>query len=342
MATIKGVWIFNDKIITQSSNKTIITNPNMYYYALTASGYNFVKTKVASFEINDSTCAVRSRPNNTGSQLFYYFAQNRFEASYWNNTTKTNSIYLDSSDLSEKDKILAKTIIIESDDDIDETTKNIVYEFLTVNAKKLQTVDVTYNGNTIASIEPGITATLNCAGKKMATDISITAPEVAEANLQEKTITENGEVVPDEGYDGFSKVVVDVPIPDGYIIPTGTKEITENGTHDVTEFASATINIPIPVVEMYDGTVTMVKLINFTIDGTSYQAEEGMTWTDWYVSKYNTAGFTTSINYDSGLVNPNSGYFIKYEGSAYILNSEIIEGYSYITEYENTSGGTND
>ena len=66
-------------------------------------------------------------------------------------------------------------------------------------------------------------------------------------NLQEKTVTENGEVIPDEGYDGLSKVTVavqtSVSIPDGYIMPSGTKEITENGTHDVTEYASVSVNV---------------------------------------------------------------------------------------------------
>jgi len=33
-----------------------------------------------------------------------------------------------------------------------------------------------------------------------------------------------------------------------------------------------------------------VTLISFTIDGTTYQAEEGMTWTEWVNSTYNTDG----------------------------------------------------
>lgn len=33
------------------------------------------------------------------------------------------------------------------------------------------------------------------------------------------------------------------------------------------------------------------KKINFTIDGKSYEADEGMTWEQWVNSTYNTDGF---------------------------------------------------
>lgn len=35
----------------------------------------------------------------------------------------------------------------------------------------------------------------------------------------------------------------------------------------------------------------VTKKINFTIDGTSYEANEGMTWEQWVNSSYNTDGF---------------------------------------------------
>lgn len=55
-------------------------------------------------------------------------------------------------------------------------------------------------------------------------------------DMQEPTNAEYWEMLNEEN-------VVEV-IPDGYIKPTGTKEITENDTYDVTEFASVKVNVP--------------------------------------------------------------------------------------------------
>lgn len=74
---------------------------------------------------------------------------------------------------------------------------------------------------------------------------------VEETELQEKSveITENGSTVvtPDEGK-ALNKVSisVDVPIPDGYIVPNGTKNISANGTHDVKAYESVAVDVPIP------------------------------------------------------------------------------------------------
>lgn len=135
-------------------------------------------------------------------------------------------------------------------------------------------------------LEGGKTIRLPTAGKYCDRDIVVTATGGGQSTpTQEKTvdITGNGtvEVIPDEGYalskvtanvdvpipDGYihpigtkiirentpsgetidispyARVIVEVPIPDGYIKPSGTLEITENRTYDVTEKASVVVNV---------------------------------------------------------------------------------------------------
>jgi hypothetical protein len=93
---------------------------------------------------------------------------------------------------------------------------------------------------------------LNTANKHSPFDI-VVYPE-----LQEKSVTENGEVTPDTGYSGLSKVTINVPIPDGYIVPEGSLEVTTNGTHDVTNYAEISINVPSDQPQLYAPTATLV------------------------------------------------------------------------------------
>lgn len=64
---------------------------------------------------------------------------------------------------------------------------------------------------------------------------------------QSKTVTPTEQtqtILPDENVYALSQVTVN-PIPNNYIEPQGQKEITDNGTYDVTSFASANVDIEI-------------------------------------------------------------------------------------------------
>ena len=108
--------------------------------------------------------------------------------------------------------------------------------------------------------------------KMMKLKCNFTFPNVVLANLQEKETTPTKEIQQikaDQQYDGLSKVVVNA-IPDEYIIPSGEINISQNGTYDVTDKASANVNIPEKVL----GTKTITsngtyKAVDDNLDGYS-------------------------------------------------------------------------
>lgn len=62
--------------------------------------------------------------------------------------------------------------------------------------------------------------------------------------VQPLEVSKNGVYDVPSGVDGYSPVSVNVPIPDGYIQPSGTLAITNNGEYDVTEKEKAVVNVP--------------------------------------------------------------------------------------------------
>ena len=66
---------------------------------------------------------------------------------------------------------------------------------------------------------------------------------LSEPAIEPLAVTKNGTYTAPEGVDGYSPITVDVPVPDGYIVPSGELEVTENGIHDVTEYATVNVNV---------------------------------------------------------------------------------------------------
>ena len=123
-------------------------------------------------------------------------------------------------------------------------------------------------------------------------------PNIVLANLQEKEIipTKNIQnIVADFPFDGLSKVTVN-PIPDEYIIPNGEINISQNGTYDVTDKASAKVNVP--EKQLGAKTITKNGVYNASddnVDGYSQVTVEtsGVDINDYYNFKKRTFGNIT-------------------------------------------------
>ena len=91
------------------------------------------------------------------------------------------------------------------------------------------------------TIESGSSVRLLTAGKYCDQDIVVAATG---AVIEPLSVTKNGTYAASNGVDGYSPVTVNVPVPDGYIKPSGTLNITKNGSHNVTKYATANVNVP--------------------------------------------------------------------------------------------------
>lgn len=89
--------------------------------------------------------------------------------------------------------------------------------------------------------------------------------------VQEKTVTpieETQDIIPDSSYDALSKVTVN-KIPDDYIIPEGTLEITTNNLYNVKNYEKASVNIELRLAEKTITKNGVYDALDDSVDGYS-------------------------------------------------------------------------
>ena len=88
-------------------------------------------------------------------------------------------------------------------------------------------------------------------------------------NLQSKDVTPIStaqRVVADNGYDGIMQVTVGA-IPSDYVIPSGSKTITKNGTSNVKSLSEVVVDVK---PDLQDKTITPSKVKQCIISDSGY------------------------------------------------------------------------
>lgn len=118
--------------------------------------------------------------------------------------------------------------------------------------------------------------------------------------------------------------------------PTGEIEITANGSVDVSKYARARVAVPSGSVTEWDGTGVVIAPIEpeqpmtFTINGTSYQMDNRMTWYTWTRSDYNTDGFSCANENDYVYEAESKNKVTDADGNDVLGTTYIVEGGVYL------------
>lgn len=162
------------------------------------------------------------------------------------------------------------------------------------------------------------------------------------------TITKNGTYTAPNGV-GYSPVNVNVPIPEGYVKPSGTKEITTNGTYDVTDKAEVVVDVPEREIILQDKEITEngVYEADSAYDGLG-KITVDVPIPDGYVKPTTTKGETTYIPNTNDQTISSGTYLIgtqTIKGDGNLVADNIKSGVSIFGvngTYEGSGGGTSE
>ena len=173
--------------------------------------------------------------------------------------------------------------------------------------------DVTIDGNsTTISAEDVVVEKGRYVSVTLAADNNFTVKTIEGAELT-YTVTANGEAV------AAGDEILAVNPADG---KTGTATITFDIDESAIQYAGTYTGSATFTIAVKDAPVTT---INFTIDGTSYQAEEGMTWAEWIGSASNTIGLYLSDSADGVYWD----WYCLIDATDAVKASDVIEAEAY-------------
>ena len=123
-----------------------------------------------------------------------------------------------------------------------------------------------------------------------------------------------------------------------YVSLDGTNVLSGSGTYTYTVTEDCSMKLAMTVHETYytcgsveitTGGGSSANLISFTVDGVSYQAEEGMTWTQFIASSYNQDNYFRDA---FGGVYTDDGWVYTSSGVNPTVEDAIIPGEAYYTQ----------
>lgn len=136
------------------------------------------------------------------------------------------------------------------------------------------------------------------------------------AVLVNASFTENGVYDPaDYDADGFASVTVSVPVPEGYVQPSGNLSISANASSiDVAQYATVAVNVPVP-----DGYVLPSGNLNITSNASSIN-----------VANYETVSVSVAAPAPSLSWNTLSGTSLEMNiGTTYVFKTNVSGVYMW-------------